>query len=156
MGAERWPPFKWPLTPATPHATINPTPFPGPSPMYLLISDLHFELSAPFLPGHPLTAGEAQALNSLRAKRIRDALYKEVGGAELDGATALRAREFVARADKEFEFAPWAELPTRPTELEKMIAHLREEGIGEAETIDRARQVMARRAAAAKEFLGLD
>ncbi len=71
-----------------------------------------FSISDPFLPGHPLSPEEAQALNSLRAENIRNNLAKQVqkateglsAGELLSASEMEKLQELAARYDREYSF----------------------------------------------------
>lgn len=125
---------------------------------------LEFEMVREFSPGHVLTLGEAQALTSLRAERIRGALGRGATG-ELGGAQIARLRQDAADLDRSFEFAP-RERPIKraSTELELLISELAREKArvggepadfwrNDASTIEQAQTILAtRRHAAELEF----
>lgn len=77
--------------------------------MKIRIRNYEFTLDEPFAAGHMMTAGEARALNGLRAERIREAITRRVieltppvnKGAE--AASRLLTPEALARLQSEVE-----------------------------------------------------
>ena len=107
--------------------------------MLIQIRRYQFELLGPYAEGHRLTAGEAQALNSLRAENIRNAVAKTVHdamqreGETLSPETLSRIREEIAKRDREYEFKPRPQMDSpRPGTIEFELASLIGERIAEA------------------------
>lgn len=72
--------------------------------MLLTISGLTFEVSSPFQPGHVLTAGEAEALNTYRGVKIRENLQRAIAKIALSGAGLASIQSEVLRYDSQFSF----------------------------------------------------
>lgn len=62
------------------------------------IKDQIFAVSDPYKAGHQMTAGEAQALNALRAKNITHVVLHRIVFTEMD------ARDIVAAVDRDYKF----------------------------------------------------
>jgi hypothetical protein len=60
---------------------------PGAATQALVIAGLTFTIGSPYAEGHPLTAGEARALNQTRAENLRNNFAKTVTAAKGDNAT---------------------------------------------------------------------
>lgn len=131
------------------------------------IGDFEFDLSERYAPGHELTRGEAQALNGLRAERIRNMLYREIERVgELDGVKLAGLRQRAKELDRDWEFIPSLKPKKRAsTELEEIIQELaraeaRASGGDESQLMDsakilqEARGMLEVRREAARELLG--
>lgn len=86
-------------------------PYPELPLVLIQVSHYSFELSEPFVEGQRLSAGEAHALNALRAERLRQLMQRKVAQASPRGtlldaegvaALAVQAQE----ADRLFSFPP--------------------------------------------------
>lgn len=80
-----------------------------------------FHVAAPFVEGHPLTAGEAQALNQLRSERIREncrPAFAAAAGSAISGVPSADAlqevQQRISRYDENFQFIERHEAAERP------------------------------------------
>lgn len=92
--------------------------------MKIILDDWSFDLSEPHAEGHPLTAPQAQALNGLRADRIRELVRKRVARQR---PTLAELQALVAQVDAEWEFQPMLASRSRLSRLEIEIAKVAEE-----------------------------
>lgn len=81
--------------------------------MQIRVKSYTFQLSEPFQPGQAISLGEAQALNGLRAERLREQASKAISTAEagspdglLSPAQLIQVTERVQQLDAEHEFLP--------------------------------------------------
>ena len=86
--------------------------------MQIQIRHYEFDLSSPYSPGKPMTKGEAQALNSLRAERIRSQGAKLFARLAPDGAILIPTHEALLRGkieelDRDYQF-PLDKQASRP------------------------------------------
>ena len=77
--------------------------------MLIRIGQNSFEISEPYSAGHQLTAGEAQALNTLRSENIRNQLARSIakmvhGGAPLDTAQLMSIKDEARVRDTNYKF----------------------------------------------------
>ena len=77
--------------------------------MLIQIRNYQFDLDEPFLPGQSISAGEARALNALRAERLREALTRRVieahrpVNAGKDGSDRLLSAEALSKLQAELD-----------------------------------------------------
>jgi len=72
--------------------------------MRISLQSHSFTISSPYSEGHQLTAGEAQALNALRAENIRNSLAKKLAGRQLTGEVLAELFAWLAEYDKTYQF----------------------------------------------------
>lgn len=100
----------------------------GASPTMILIQigDFEFELREAYTSGHALTPAEAQALNGLRAERIREKIARDLDRlVELDGEGLAAIRQKARDLDKDWEFTLQLHPRKRQsTELAEIIGEL--------------------------------
>lgn len=132
--------------------------------MKIQIYDYEFVLTEPYSAGKVIDEVEARVLNSARAEKIRNALYRRISkkGRPLSGEELIAERAHAASLDMNFVFEPLpAAVPPRGKELTELIIRVARErvalGEGEFETlinspsvIDEATRIMALRREAAK------
>jgi hypothetical protein len=84
--------------------------------MQISLRSHSFRITSPFGAGHVLTAGEAQALNALRAENIRNSLGKKLNGRDLTPQVLEELIAWLAAYDKSYQFKDRAQKTASPTD----------------------------------------